>query len=105
MYSVTSLSATTLRELAAAKEWHTPTAKARRDLSLESVDELALMLMAGKYPTVGWWRRQRLTASNHADEIANHYFDTGITADYWSRASSVSTIPSMSVEPRKLTNR
>jgi hypothetical protein len=50
-----------LRELADLLETREPnragSPEARRRLSPESLEELAGMLIAGKRPTVGWWRR------------------------------------------------
>jgi hypothetical protein len=50
-----------LRELAALIEAREPdrggSAQARRRLSPEALNELADMLIAGKRPTIGWWKR------------------------------------------------
>ncbi|MGO8873692.1 MAG: hypothetical protein ACLQPH_20280 [Acidimicrobiales bacterium] len=46
-----------LRDLAAAIQGNSHSARARRSLSPESVEELAAMITVGKVPTVGWWRR------------------------------------------------
>ena len=46
-----------LRHLAALKDADSPGMRARRHLDEASVDELADMLVAGKTPTIGWWRR------------------------------------------------
>ncbi len=46
-----------LRHLAAIMDAQRPGATARRRLSEASVEELAAMIVAGKRPTVGWWRR------------------------------------------------
>jgi hypothetical protein len=52
-----------LRHLAALMELDSPGLRARQDLDEASVVELAAMVVAGKIPTVGWWRRQRPTVS------------------------------------------
>ncbi len=57
MRSVTDLSPRFLRELAAAIEARQPDAVAIRMLSRERLDQLADMLISGKKPTIGWWRR------------------------------------------------
>ena len=51
-----------LRHLAALKEADTPTLRARRNLDQASVEELAEMLCASRYPTIGWWRRHTPSA-------------------------------------------
>jgi hypothetical protein len=45
----------TLRELAAIIEHRQTRLRAR--LSAEKLEELADMVMAGRTPTIGWWRR------------------------------------------------
>lgn len=101
--SVTSLSPKSLRDLAAALDWHSPQMVARRDLSPESIDELALMLLAYKKPTVGWWQRHRLTSSYTSttcyklSEAQNYFYDTGVPVNYGNAASSVNTIPEAAV--------
>jgi hypothetical protein len=55
--------ASQLRHLAALKESRAPGVRARRTLDAASADELAEMLLDGKTPTVGWWRRHRTSAS------------------------------------------
>jgi hypothetical protein len=47
----------TLRELAAAIEARDPSRQARAGLSPEALEELAAMVVAGRHPTIGWWRR------------------------------------------------
>ncbi len=91
MKSVTTLSPQTLRELAAALEWNSPRAKARRDLSPKAIDELALMLIAGNRPTLGWWRRRLLTsdASRHPATSANHRLSDSESVTYLNTAASV----------------
>ena len=56
-------SADQLQHLAAIKRAREPYLVARRRLSEASVEELAEMIVAGKRPTCGWWRRQTEQAS------------------------------------------
>ncbi len=46
-----------LRHLAAAKEARSPETRARKGLAPEAIDELATMLLSGRRPSLGWWRR------------------------------------------------
>jgi hypothetical protein len=62
--SVTDLDPQTLRDLAAALEWNSPRLTARRSLSPESIEVLAKMILEGKKPTVGWWRRNSEHVTN-----------------------------------------
>jgi len=55
--NVLILDAATLRHLAAALEDRDPELQARRRLGREGAEELADMLIAGRVPTVGWWKR------------------------------------------------
>jgi hypothetical protein len=47
-----------LRELASIMEYESPGMIARRRLSSTSVNALAEILVSGRRPTVGWWKRQ-----------------------------------------------
>jgi hypothetical protein len=47
----------TLRHVAAAMEARDPRLVARRRLSEASLCELADMILEGRTPTIGWWRR------------------------------------------------
>ena len=47
----------TLREMASAMEERAPIRVACRQLDAVGIDALAEMLLAGKTPTLGWWRR------------------------------------------------
>ena len=47
----------TLRHLACLMERERPPRVARRRLSEASVEELAEMIVEGRTPTIGWWRR------------------------------------------------
>ncbi|MGA8724140.1 MAG: hypothetical protein WB565_03810 [Acidimicrobiales bacterium] len=49
--------ASQLRHLAALKESAAPGMRARHNLDDKSAEELAQMLLDGRTPTVGWWRR------------------------------------------------
>lgn len=98
--SVTSLSPKSLRDLAAALDWHSPEMVARRDLSDESIDELALMLIASRVPTIGWWKRHRQTSSTHPEDVkANHYLAASFTALRVSseNPTSINTLPEWAV--------
>jgi len=53
------LSPSDLRHLAAAIDGINPAHQPRRRLTREATEELAEMLVAGKVPTIGWWRKQR----------------------------------------------
>jgi hypothetical protein len=46
-----------LRQLAAVRDARSPRGIARRSLDEASREELADMIVSGKRPTVGWWRR------------------------------------------------
>ena len=46
-----------LLHLAWLKYAESPGLMARRKLSAASIEELATMLTAGRWPTCGWWRR------------------------------------------------
>jgi len=46
-----------LRQIAAALEMASPEGRARAALPPEAVAELAEMVVAGKRPTIGWWKR------------------------------------------------
>jgi hypothetical protein len=59
-----------LRHLAALKDADSPGMRARRNLDEASVEELAEMLVAGKTPTIGWWRRHSQVAPQMAPEMA-----------------------------------
>ncbi len=54
---VQQFSAEDLRHLAWLKANAAPDLVARRRLSEASLDELAVLLTAGKSPSIGWWRR------------------------------------------------
>ncbi len=60
--TLTSLSPKTLRDLAAAIEWRSPQATARRELTPEGIERLADILLAGSAPTVGFFLRHRAVA-------------------------------------------
>ena len=47
-----------LRELASLVEQQSPEMRARQRLDEEGREALFQMLLLGKRPTVGWWRRQ-----------------------------------------------
>ena len=49
--------ADTLRHLATLMELDTPTLTMRRRLDEASVEELAQMIVDGRTPTIGWWKR------------------------------------------------
>lgn len=53
------LNPSTLRDLAAAIEYGSPKAKARRELTPEGIEKLAAILVAGGTPTAGFFRRYR----------------------------------------------
>ena len=57
--TLTSFSPKTLRDLAAAIEYRSPRAQARRELTPEGIEKLADILLAGSAPTVGFFRRFR----------------------------------------------
>ncbi|MGA7418610.1 MAG: hypothetical protein WBW80_11490 [Acidimicrobiales bacterium] len=46
-----------LRHLAAIRDAESPRVVARQSLDEASVEELADMIVSGKRPTIGWWRR------------------------------------------------
>ena len=52
-----SFTTSELRHLAAIRDAESPSAIARRSLDEASVAELADMIVSGKTPTIGWWRR------------------------------------------------
>ena len=54
---IDTFSAADLRHLAYLKEASSPQLTARQRLDEAGVDELAEMLVAGRRPTLGWWRR------------------------------------------------
>lgn len=60
--TLTSLSPKTLRDLAAAIEYRSPQAQARRELTPEGIELLADILLAGSQPTIGFFRRYRKAA-------------------------------------------
>lgn len=47
-----------LRHLAAALEARDPELVARQQLTSQDVEELGDMLIAGRRPTIGWWKRR-----------------------------------------------
>lgn len=49
----------TLRALASLMEAERPANKARRQLDSEAVEEFVQMMVEGRKPTLGWWRRHR----------------------------------------------
>jgi hypothetical protein len=55
------LSPRILRDLAAAIEARTPGMRARRALTVEGIERLTDILLAGTTPTVGFWRRHTRT--------------------------------------------
>jgi hypothetical protein len=59
---LTHLSPNTLRDLAAAIEYRSPKARARRALTDEGLEKLADILLAGSQPTVGFFRRYRVAS-------------------------------------------
>jgi hypothetical protein len=54
---VEQFDAGTLRHLAGQMDLDNPTLIMRRRLDDASLDELAAMIVAGRKPTIGWWRR------------------------------------------------
>ena len=56
------LNPSTLRDLAAAIEYRSPKAKARRELTPEGIEKLAAILLSGGTPTAGFFRRYRQEA-------------------------------------------
>jgi hypothetical protein len=54
---VREFTADDLRQLAAIMDATSPRQAARRRLSPEALDALAVMLAASKTPSIGWWRR------------------------------------------------
>ena len=52
-----------LRHLAAIRDAERPGSIARRSLSNRSAEELADMIVGGRRPTIGWWRRHSKAAS------------------------------------------
>ena len=56
------LSPETLRDLAAAIEYRSPNARARRQLTPEGIEKLADIFLAGSLPTVGFFRRFRVSS-------------------------------------------
>ncbi len=58
------LSPSVLRHLAAAKE---SASRPRYDDTEVMAEELAAMLMAGRRPTIGWYRRHRTTPTSPSD--------------------------------------
>jgi hypothetical protein len=56
---ISQFTANQLRHLAALMDLESPGLRARRDLEEASVIELAEMIVAGRIPTVGWWRRHQ----------------------------------------------
>ncbi len=61
--TLASLSPKTLRDLAAAIEYRSPEARARRELTPEGIERLADIYLAGSQPTVGFFRRYRRAES------------------------------------------
>jgi hypothetical protein len=59
---IATLDPRTLRDLAAAIEYRTPEARARRSLTPEGIERLTEILLAGKTPTIGLIRRYRKDA-------------------------------------------
>ncbi|HVA04761.1 MAG TPA: hypothetical protein VMU64_13575 [Acidimicrobiales bacterium] len=57
MTTLIDLSPSDLRHLAAAIDGMDPAHQPRRRLTQEAAGELAEMLVAGKVPTIGWWRK------------------------------------------------
>jgi len=57
--SIAHLSPETLRDLAAAIEWRSSAARARRALTDEGIERLADIYLAGSLPTVGFFLRHR----------------------------------------------
>jgi hypothetical protein len=60
--ALANLSPKDLRDLAAAIEWRSPQAWARRELTPEGVERLADIYLAGSSPTVGFFLRYRKVA-------------------------------------------
>ncbi len=56
---LTHLSPKTLHDLAAAIEYRSPAARARRALTDEGIERLADVLLSGSLPTVGLFTRYR----------------------------------------------
>ncbi len=54
---VEQFDADSLRHLASLMEQDRPSRARRRRLSEAGVEELAEMIVAGRVPTMGWWRR------------------------------------------------
>jgi hypothetical protein len=59
---LTHLSPETLRDLAAAIEYRSPKARARRALTPEGIEKLADIYLAGSVPTLGFFLRFREAA-------------------------------------------
>lgn len=59
----TTLTDAELELLAYERRQGRPQLVARRGLSVEKREELAVMLLAGRRPTAGWWRRARRQAA------------------------------------------
>jgi hypothetical protein len=57
-----TLNPSTLRDLAAAIEWRSPAAVARRRLTPEGIERLAEILLAGERPAIGLFRRYKKDA-------------------------------------------
>lgn len=92
MKSVTSLSPTALRELAAAIEATDTSGQAQRDLSPEAASDLADLLIAGKRPTVGWWQRHTTSPNRSAEWRPNYYANTTTGGSYFAAAASVNSV-------------
>jgi hypothetical protein len=58
------LSPSVLRHLAAAKE---RASRPRYDDTETMAEELAVMIMAGQRPTIGWYRRHRIASTDPSD--------------------------------------
>ena len=58
------LSPSVLRHVAAAKELAT---RARYDDTEAMAEELAAMIMSGRRPTIGWYRRHRTPSTSSSD--------------------------------------
>jgi hypothetical protein len=52
-----SFTASELRHLAVIRDAESARSVARRSLDDASVEELASMIVSGRTPTIGWWRR------------------------------------------------
>jgi hypothetical protein len=54
------LNPSTLRDLAAAIDYGSPKAKARRELTPDGIERLAALLVCGGTPTVGFFLRHKV---------------------------------------------